>query len=128
MGARDIEQALGLTKSVVWYALKHGGFGQHPDARWYVKMENRAKELLTQIKVWRWLIFTGRCNFQEDTEQNFLDLAKDIKGQSKELDSLVENWVRPTSSVGPGPRAWKEFQKLSPEAKDEIRKRLNSIK
>lgn len=128
MGARDIEQALNLTKSVVWHALKNEEFGQHPDARWYVKLENRAEELLTQIKVWRWLIFTGRCNFQEDTEQNFLESAKDIKGQNKELDFLVANWISPKSSVGPGPRAWKEFQKLSPEVKAEIRNRLNSIK
>jgi len=128
MGASEIEQALDLTKSVVWHALKNKEFGQHPDARWYVKLENsRAEELLTQIRVWTWLVFTGRCAFQENTEQDFLESAKDTKGQNKELDSLVDNWVRPRLSVGPGPRAWQELQKLSPEAKDEIKNRIKAL-
>ena len=37
LGAREIEEALKMTKGAVWYALKGLEFGQHENSQWYAK-------------------------------------------------------------------------------------------
>ncbi len=108
-------------------------------------------EFTEQVRSWRLAVFSGRTEFNHEVESVLLAegtrlavRSEDLRAREREvglaepisevhgefqaavdrMNQLMDRWVRPRLSVGPGPRHW---QHVTPQMIEEARRRVEAL-